>query len=245
MGERPTAPEIAALMADLLHVMFPDVRRVSHVTGLVPVADLARRVAKRGRPYVHVEFGDCAVHYISFDDRAYSILFVWGPEDTGLVEASARLALQQPGLSLGRLYSTVYDEVQNTTDLALYTGINPEHRPTRFVWDASFDRYEVDTSLNPGRRIMTDDHVEFVGHVMLLGEIFLTTQPERAACLLKAFDGERVGRGVRVTVQAEPFTEDVGVQQIRQDCLRRRLFGEQGSGPSDDGDQQKGQGLGT
>lgn len=88
------------------------------------------------------------------------------------------------------------------------------------------DQMIVDTSRNPGRRVLRDGYVEAVGHRMWLGPEYFVRVPGadrdgiRNADWLKVTELE--GGVMEVTAAPEPFTDDSTADL--QDRLRKLLF---------------------
>lgn len=85
----------------------------------------------------------------------------------------------------------------------------------------------IDTSQNPGRRILRDGFVEAVGSVMWLGEQFwpLTGASKQTVLAAEWLECEQLANGVlRIQVADAPFRTAEGASGALQDRLRSLLF---------------------
>jgi hypothetical protein len=85
----------------------------------------------------------------------------------------------------------------------------------------------IDTSQNPGRRVLRDGYVEAIGSVMWFGEPFwrLTGASKQAVRTADWLQCEQLNNGVlRVQVADAPFTTGEGASGGLQDRLRSLLF---------------------
>jgi hypothetical protein len=88
------------------------------------------------------------------------------------------------------------------------------------------DKMIVDTSRNPGRRILRDGHIEAIGHRMWLGPEFLARVPgaDRKSILAarELRVTERPDGLLEIVAQDAPFIDTTTAE--KQDRLRRLLF---------------------
>ena len=134
-----------------------------------------------------------------------------------------------------REFDGVYEYWQNATDFVEYrvAGRSTENLATRSNGlPAPLTQVIVDTSHNPGRRILRSGYVEAIGHHMLLGPEFFVRVPRARKDLLLAVDFlkcEEATAGLDVQVPAGPFVDESTTDPQRR--LREVLFPSAGDEP--------------
>jgi len=138
--------------------------------------------------------------------------------------------LNQEGfLILARIYDDQYEHWQNAKDPLLFqvAGRSMDGLPMKSNGlPPPLNKVIVDTSANPGRRVLRDGYVEAVGHKMWLGPEFFRRVPgaSREAVLASQWLNvtERPDGIFELVAHEEPFVDDTTADM--QNRLRRLLF---------------------
>ncbi|GAB5444017.1 MAG: hypothetical protein Fues2KO_43660 [Fuerstiella sp.] len=119
---------------------------------------------------------------------------------------------------------------QNQNDPKLYAILHGDPSGLPLVNNglpAPLNRMVIDTSNNPGRRIVRKGYVEAVGSTMWFSEKLLRRLKLSPDELLSQpwLNAEQQGNVIRIQVQEQPFTSAEGIAGELQDRLREFLFG--------------------
>lgn len=141
----------------------------------------------------------------------------------------ARLMVAWGPMITGRLFVPEYDDWQNAADPLLFksAGKDIAELPMRSNGlPFPLDQMIVDTSHNPGRRILRNGFIEALGHRMWLGAEFFRRVPgaDRAAILAAEWlrPVQQPDGVVEITASDAPFHDDSSAQL--QERLRSLLF---------------------
>jgi len=145
-------------------------------------------------------------------------------------ERGLRAETAQHGLVHGWVVDREYDYWQNAHDPLQYEahGRSYAHLPMKSnELPYPLEQMIIDTSRNPGRRVIRMGYVEAVGHLMWFGEPFWksTGTSKRTVLAQKWLKcEERPGGILRVQAADQPFTSAEGKQGEIQRRLRQLLF---------------------
>ena len=182
-----------------------------------PVRDVANRLAGDKKRYFTVKCGSGPIDYGPLGAFGLSRLQISGcirsTEDACLwMDALVLL----PSFMEGRLYEEEYEFWQNAKDPLEYKARNKpyDHLPMRSNGlPPPLEQSEIDTSANPGRRLLRKGFIEAVGSPMWLGAEFLSlvnvseSDLRSKDWLHPEFLPPRVWK---LSVQGSPFTSDEG-----------------------------------
>lgn len=155
--------------------------------------------------------------------------FVTGPDDA---QAWLEPFLSEPAFIQARLVDDDYEFWQNAADFLHYEvrGRSLEGLPTRSNGlPAPLTRTVVDTSSNPGRRVLRNGYVEAVASPMWLGAPFwpLVGRNKEDVCGMDAWRCADLGNGVtRIDAPGGIFTSADGPSGDLQRRLRAALYPE-------------------
>lgn len=192
----------------------------------IAVASLERRLRNRGA--FDIEGDGFAVQMASIADHRLIFVEVTGVADDGelaWVEEVGRRAR----LISARVYDAEYEHWQNAADPLLYTAVGRSMAGLPMKSNGlppPLDKMVVDTSRNPGRRILRDGHIEAIGPRMWLGAEFFAQVPDSDRRAVLDAPGLRVTErpdGLTEILAREPRFVDAGSAE-EQHRLRRLLF---------------------
>jgi len=129
-----------------------------------------------------------------------------------------------------RRFDQDYHYWQNADAPGLYQahGRSIEGLPLRHNgFPPPYGEYVIDTTQNPGRRILREGFIEAVGNRMWLGSEFFRRVPDITEDTILADPRIRIEKGedgvLELVAQEEPFVDDSSAE--RQEYVRRLLFG--------------------
>lgn len=202
--------------------------------GRSKMADLVDRIGESGRPSFGLSFEQKTPWDISYCHvRNYDHSLVSIPRIVSDVEDAWRWVA--PFTSFGGfreawVYDSDFDHWQNADDPIEYLGEDRSceglpMKPNGLPYP--LEGMIIDTSRNPGRRVLRRGYVEAVGAVMWLGEQFWRVTGTRKADVVAQhwLWCEELPSGVlRVQVSEDMFTAAGGTEGDKQDRLRALLF---------------------
>lgn len=197
-----------------------------HLAGSMPSA-----IKQKGKPHFVVEFEEGELDYmpVGGSDLQLAIVerCVGGTDDAWTwTEPFAH----SETFRCARLYDHGYEYWQNTHDPLQYESVGRSYAGLPMKSNGlpfPLEQQIIDTSQNPGRRVLRDGYVEAVGSVMWLGEQFwpLTGARKQAVLAANWLQCEQLPNGVlRVQAADAPFTTAEGASGELQDRLRSLLF---------------------
>jgi len=153
-----------------------------------------------------------------------SLVLVDGPETQ--VEKFCEMSAELPGFIQGRMFDGQYDRIQNLTSVAEFESAGLSTLGLELVSNGlpfPLEEMVVDTSKNPGRRLLRDGFIECIGHKMWIARQLverLSIDLEKLASLGSV---DMLPSGIRVTFSETPFTDD-SCNEV-QNAIREHLFG--------------------
>lgn len=138
----------------------------------VKTSSLGRRLS--GRTSFHIDVGEFDFHFSSVRNHRLAFLSIDGidePMTRYWVEAFAKTS----SIVSARVYDSEYERWQNAEDPLEFESSGRTLEGVRMISNAlppPLEQMIVDTSMNPGRRVLRDGFVEAVGHRMWLGGEF-------------------------------------------------------------------------
>lgn len=194
-------------------------------------SDIPGAIKQKGKPHFVVKFSEGELDYIPVGGSELQLAIVEacvaGMDDAwSWIEPFAH----SEAFRGGRLYDHEYDYWQNAHDLLQYKSVGRSYAGLPMKSNGlpyPLEQQIIDTSRNPGRRILRQGYVEAVGAVMWLGEQFwpLTGANKQEVLAADWLKCEERPRGVlRVQAADTPFTTAEGASGDLQDRLRSLLF---------------------
>jgi hypothetical protein len=193
--------------------------------------DVAQRIERGGRPHFGITWDGCTLDYSHVANSNLSFVSVEGCV-RGKEDAEKWLEpfLRDDAFRVARFYDAAYEFWQNAEDPLEYeaTGRSFAHLPMRSNGlPPPLEQLVIDTSRNPGRRVLRHGFIEAVSALMWLGPSFwLATGAKkdtlRAQSWLRC--DELPGGVVRIKAAEAPFTEGTGEPGRVQERLRSLLF---------------------
>lgn len=220
----PAADAVIAILRSAGHLVEP----CSLYDEVIRGHELGRRVKETGRSSFNVTFPSAAALLGRVRNFNHSFLALDLEEslDWGFaVEACAGLA----PIVCARLVDCCFDYWQNAEDPLQYRAAG---RPVDGLPMKSnnlpppLDQMIVDTSRNPGRRVLRDGYVEAVGHRMWIGPEFFRRVPGASREAVASAPWLRVSEhpsGILETVASDDLFVDTSTADV-QIRLRRLLF---------------------
>lgn len=206
-------------------------KKVDLYTKKKNLEEIYSEIYKNNMPHFGVNFANLKISCSPVTNWEHIVLFVWDDYPEPLCDWAqiAERFSQQPGFVQAWLSDREYDYWQNATSPHEYDGtdrscaglpMKPNGLPP------PLDAMIIDTSANPGRRVIKVGYVEAVGSRMWLGdELWARTGTDKAEFLRQFGDNCEVlpNGAIRLHLSDEPFTEqsDVGLQER----LRAALYG--------------------
>lgn len=196
-----------------------------------PARDVVKRIRRGGRPHFGLAWDERMLDYGDVTNSELSLMGLNGCVQ-GEEDAEAWLApfLVDEAFRQARLYVTEYDFWQNAQDPLEYgtQGRSYEGLPMKSNGlPPPLEQMVIDTSRNPGRRLLRRGFVEAVGCPMWLGETFwsITGASREVVCAQKWLRCETwLGEVVRLRTADAPFTTAEGKAGELQEQLRRLLY---------------------
>jgi len=197
-----------------------------HLAGEMPNA-----IKQKGKPHFVVKVGDAELDYMPVGGSNLQLGIVEGCADgSNDAWAWAEPFTRSEKFRCARLYDHEYEYWQNAHDPLQYTAVGRSYAGLPMKSNGlpfPLEQQIIDTSQNPGRRVLRDGYVEAVGSVMWLGEPFwsLTGASKQAVLATDWLQCEPLPDGVlRVQAADAPFTTAEGAFGDLQDKLRSLLF---------------------
>jgi hypothetical protein len=196
---------------------------------------LAREVAERlkqgGQPHFGLAWADCRLDYGHVANSDLSLVGIDGSVQ-GEQDAEAWLApfLADETFRHARLYDSEYEFWQNAADPLQYEVRSRSYEGLSLRsngFPPPLEQMVIDTSRNPGRRLLRSGFVEGVGCPIWLGEAFwpLTGARREGICAQNWLRCEsRPGGVVRLRAADAPFTTAEGRSGELQVHLRSLLY---------------------
>jgi len=195
------------------------------------LGDMTHAIKKRGKPHFAVEFAGGEFDYIPVGNSHLGLVIVknWvqGFDDAwAWVNPFARLK----EFRSARVYDHEFEYWENASDPREYISVGRSYVGLPMKSNGlpcPLKQMLIDTSANPGRRVLRQGYVEAVGAVMWLGEQFwaLTGARKKDVLCAKWLKCEEMPHGVvRVQAADEPFTTSEGSAGELQHRLRALLF---------------------
>lgn len=194
--------------------------------------DVARRIERSGRPHFGVAWSDDRMldysHVANYDLSFVSVQGCVRDEE----DAEAWLApfVTDKAFRHARLFDEEYDFWQNAEDPLQYEvrGRSYEGLPMRSNGlPPPVEQMVIDTSRNPGRRVLRDGFIEAVGCPMWLGESFWSISgTSRQVVFAEEWLRCETWRGsvVRLRPADAPFTSAEGRAGEIQEGVRRLVY---------------------
>lgn len=185
-----------------------------------------------GPPHFRIEAGAFSIDFSTIKAYQQQLLVIRKEEPWSFAdwESAVEYFLGCDGFTQACLESEEYTFWQNASDPIQYEAAGRSCDGLPLVSNglpSPLNQLVVDTSKNPGRRVIKVGYVEMVGHVMWLGRPFwgLVGDHRREELLAKsAYQVTELRNGVvRVVASENPFVDDT-TSEI-QDEFRRVLFG--------------------
>lgn len=195
------------------------------------VSDIPSAIKQKGKPHFVVEFTEGEVSYIPVGNNDLHLATVEecveGIDDAwAWVEPFAYLETFRSA----RLFDHEYEYWQNAYDPLQYDSVGRSYDGFPMKSNGlpfPLEQQIIDTSQNPGRRVLRDGYVEAVGSVMWLGDQFwpLTGASKQAVLAADWLQCEKISHGIlRIQAAEMPFTTAEGASGELQDRLRSLLF---------------------
>jgi hypothetical protein len=214
------------------HREFLDGATEVHVDGRAcPAHDVAKWIERGGRPHFNVRWGgEQSLDYSHVANSELSFVSVEGCVSADRDAESWLSHFLDESFRQARLFDGEYEFWQNVADPLEYRarGRSWEGLPMRpNGLPPPLGQMVIDTSHNPGRRVLRRGFVEAVGSPMWLGEAFwsLAGIQRDTVCSQPWLRCETLRAGVvRLRPAEAPFTTAGGEAGELQDRLRRLLF---------------------
>jgi hypothetical protein len=179
------------------------------------------------RQHFDIEVCGLKLGWVCVGNHDLAFLTTQGMAEAVDIELLRVLSSTMP-LVAARLYNSEYEHWQNAYDPIQFAaaGRAMEGLPMKSNdLPPPLDQMIVDTSRNPGRRILRNGYVEAVGHKMWLGPEYFRRVPGASREAVTSASWLRVAEGpgvIEVVANDEPFVDN-GSAEV-QDRLRRLLF---------------------
>jgi hypothetical protein len=196
----------------------------------IDIERAAKLLKKDGRTHFLIEGNGWQFHRVSIRNYAidrFAITAAWESleADKWMAELGAAFPIRQAWV-----VDTEYDHWQNAHDPLQYTsqGRPYKHLPMRSNGLPSpLERTIIDTSRNPGRRVLRVGYVEAVGSPMWFGSEFwrLTGMDKNKVVSQSWTRAEEQGTGVlRIQPSDRPFSSSEGALSRMQEDLRSLIY---------------------
>lgn len=193
--------------------------------------DIETAIKKLGKPHFHVEFKNAVYQYGAIGNHKISVISI----ENCIINLDDACRWTEPFLSFdsivqARVYDKEYEYWQNASDPLEYetAGRSYSHLPTRSNdLPPPLEQMIIDTSKNPGRRLLREGYIEAIGSVMWLGKLFWEITGKKKESILKENWLECVQvlpEVICLKAQESLFKTDNGRDREIQDRLRLLLF---------------------
>jgi len=222
------AVDVARRVVDMLCLQESQVR----LYGKAMSASLAlQKIAKDDKPFFNMEADAASIHFATMKAYQQQLLTISKKEGLELAkwEEIIRPFLDYEGFAQACLVNDEYLLWQNAADPIQYQAAGRSYSHLPLVSNglpSPLQKMVVDTSGNPGRRIIKIGYVEMIGHAMWFGRPFWSLVGEdhrRALLATPAYQVTTMSNDIiRVLASDKPFV-DVTTKAVQED-LRRLLF---------------------
>jgi hypothetical protein len=190
------------------------------------------RIVRDGKPSFNIETAAVSIHFSTIRAYQQQLLTICKKEACQLSTWEQILSsfLGCKGFTQACLLSDEYTFWQNAADPLQYQAAGRSYDGLPLVSNglpSPLEKLVIDTSQNPGRRIIKVGYVEMVGHAMWLGQAFwnrVGNHRRQDLFTANAYKTTEMANGVaRVVAHEEPFVDET-TKEV-QENLRRLLFG--------------------
>jgi hypothetical protein len=190
-----------------------------------------QKIAKDGKPFFNIESDGASIHFSTMKAYQQQLLTIFKKDGLELSawEKIVESFVGYEGFTQACLLSDEYMLWQNAADPIQYEAAGRSYKHLPLVSNglpSPLQKLIVDTSHNPGRRIIKIGYLEIVGYVMWFGRPFwgLVGERHREAMLTSsAYQVTRKSNDIiRVIASNQPFVDDSS--KAKQEDLRRLLF---------------------
>lgn len=190
-----------------------------------------QKIAKDGKPFFNIETDSASIHFSTMKAYQQQLLTIYKKAGLELSawEKVVESFMGYEGFTLACLQNDEYMLWQNAADPLQYQAAGRSYNHLPLISNglpSPLQKLVVDTSRNPGRRIIKIGYVEMVGHVMWFGKPFWSLVGERhreAVLTSVAYQITQMPNEiVRVIASNQPFSDDTS--KAEQEDLRRLLF---------------------
>jgi hypothetical protein len=194
------------------------------------VQDVESAIRRGRKPHFGIRCQDGVLDYSQVGGYDHALLQVLGfAEDVHDAETWCSPFLSEPSFRMARVYDE-YDDWQNAEDTLEYEAKGRRYDDLPMKSNGlpfPLEQMVIDTSRNPGRRLLRKGYVEAVGSTMWLGESFWALTGTQKSQVLKQdwlCSEERPHGVLRIQAWDRPFVEDQGESGRVQERLRKVLF---------------------
>jgi len=190
------------------------------------------RIVREGKPSFNIETSDVSIHFSTIRAYRQQLLTICMKEARSLTvwEGIVGSFLGCKGFTQACLLSDEYTLWQNAADPLQYQAAGRSYDGLPLVSNglpSPLQKLVIDTSRNPGRRVIKIGYVEMVGCAMWLGQPFwdlVGNQRRQGLLASRAYNAiEMLGGIVRLVASEAPFVDEA-TKEVQED-LRRLLFG--------------------
>lgn len=197
----------------------------------LPVNHVKKALLSNKRSHFNIDFNTYNFRYGAIANNNLSFLkIVINLDDISCVLSLIQLFSTLKPFVMGRLNSESYEFWQNAYDPLQYEVRNRsyENLPMKLNGLPSpLTRIIIDTSQNPGRRVLRNGYIEAIGSTMWLGKSFweLTEASKETVQRTPWLESTELPNDVlQIKVRNQPFTSAEGCQGELQTKLRQLLF---------------------
>lgn len=195
----------------------------------VSASEIEKAIRKQGKPHFRIEFDNAVFQYGAVGNFDHSFLVI----EKCIKNIDDTHSWVTPFLSIGsfvqgRAYDNEYEFWQNASDPLEYESASRsyDHLPMKSNnLPLPLEQFVIDTSQNPGRRIMRDGYVEAIGAVMWFGKQFwqLTRTKQKAVLDASWLKWERIQSEVLLIKAKDSLFVSSGDGEL-QNKLRSLLY---------------------
>lgn len=197
----------------------------------VSASGVEKAIKKLGKPHFCIEFDNAVFQYGAVGNFDISFLAIEKCiEDIDDAHSWVKPFLDFDSFVQGRVYNKEYEFWQNASDPLEYdsAGKSYDHLPMKSNnLPPPLEQKVIDTSQNPGRRVLRDGYVEAIGAVMWLGNQFWQLTGTMQVLVLNAtwLDCEQIHSNVLLIKAKDSLFVSSDDGEL-QDKLRSLLFPE-------------------
>lgn len=224
-GDALNSIEAANSLIDLFVARYGGQTHIQYYGDKLQLHELPARVRSAQRRSFLLEVNSLEVRFAFLPNYDHVCVIIEDTEDsTTDWLAYVNCFQSRTDLFFIRTYNRLYEFWQNMTDPRVLTNMGLSTDDLTIFHDEMFDIDQVDTTGNPGRRVLQHGYVEAIGAAMWLGAEYQQFFPGVEQRLPDDWIAAQNDTTIHIVSYPTFFTQPHGEQREVQDRLRAALF---------------------